>query len=903
MSRRIADSIHGRLSLRAPQRASLDILTQLADSVPMSKNQDVTAALAAARAISPTVADFERDFPSLCFALATGVGKTRLMGAFIAYLHLAKKVRHFFVLAPNLTIYDKLIRDFTPGNAKYVFQGIAEFAQTPPEIITGDNYESGRGVREDRQVQYALGVGPVAGAVHVNVFNISKINTEVRGGSTPRIKRLAEYIGESYFDYLAGLPDLVLLMDESHRYRASAGVRAINELKPVLGLELTATPYVEQGPQRTVFKNVAYEYSLARAIRDGFVKEPAVATRENFRPGDYSEEQLEQVKLRDGVRIHEATKVELETYARQQDKPLVRPFMLVIARDTEHAGAIERAIKADDFFEGRYKDRVITVHSNQRGEEKEETVQRLLQVEQSGDTEIVIHVNMLKEGWDVTNLYTIVPLRAANARTLVEQSIGRGLRLPYGRRTGVKAVDRLTIVAHDKFQEIVDEARRGESVIQMEVLYIGRDVPEMRQETVALKTVVDEMFAEPTPPAAGEQTPVAARVFESPAERQTARAVLDELRRLEKFKYAGSLGEPEVKRQLAARVRERLATDQLGLGDAIEGNDVERIVDRVTEIVRDRTIHIPRVIVVPTEAVATGFREFDLDVSGLRLQPVDSAILLQQLQSGERSRLEAGNAAVELRPEDYIVRELIDYPDVSYDDNAALLYKLAGQAVSHFRGYLANEGEVDNVLQAHHKRIAELIHAQMEAHYWQSDVEYVAQVHHGSVTLEPINFTATAGERARDYRETVGEAGAIRRMRFTGWHRCVYSEQRFDSVPEKRFAEILDGDESVLKWVKPGPRTVRIDYATGVAYDPDFVVETQTEKLLCEPKAANEMDDAEVQAKARAAEKWCRYASEHELANGGKPWSYLLMPHDAITANATLAGLRSQFQSTTARLR
>ncbi|MBN0742156.1 type III restriction endonuclease subunit R, partial [Pseudomonas aeruginosa] len=82
-------------------------------------------------------------------------------------------------------------------------------------------------------------------------------------------------------------------------------------------------------------------------------------------------------------------------------------------------------------------------------------------------TEIVIHVNMLKEGWDVTNLYTIVPLRAANARTLIEQSIGRGLRLPYGKRTGVASVDRLNIVAHDKFQEIIDEANRGDSPIRL----------------------------------------------------------------------------------------------------------------------------------------------------------------------------------------------------------------------------------------------------------------------------------------------------------------------------------------------------------------------------------------------------------------------------------------------------
>ena len=79
----------------------------------------------------------------------------------------------------------------------------------------------------------------------------------MRGGKSPRIKRLSEYIGESYFAYLAGLPDLVLIMDESHRYRASAGVRAINELKPILGLELTATPMVE-GPKGAVpFKTSA----------------------------------------------------------------------------------------------------------------------------------------------------------------------------------------------------------------------------------------------------------------------------------------------------------------------------------------------------------------------------------------------------------------------------------------------------------------------------------------------------------------------------------------------------------------------------------------------------------------------------------------------------------------------
>ncbi|MBK7357571.1 hypothetical protein [Propionivibrio sp.] len=103
-------------------------------------------------------------------------------------------------------------------------------------------------------------------------------------------------------------------------------------------------------------------------------------------------------------------------------------------------------------------------------------IRRLLAVESYDEpTEIVIHVNMLKEGWDVTNLYTIVPLRAANARTLIEQSIGRGLRLPYGRKTGVDVVDRLNIIAHDKFQEVIDEAGRGDSPIRMQALVLTPD--------------------------------------------------------------------------------------------------------------------------------------------------------------------------------------------------------------------------------------------------------------------------------------------------------------------------------------------------------------------------------------------------------------------------------------------
>src|ERR1022692_3751020 len=118
------NAIAGRLSLRPPQRESLEILDRITEIVPPSKSPDAAAALAIIKSEFGSVSDFEREFPSICFALATGVGKTRLMGAFIAYLSQVHNLRHYFVLAPNLTIYNKLVTEFSqPNHPKYVFQG------------------------------------------------------------------------------------------------------------------------------------------------------------------------------------------------------------------------------------------------------------------------------------------------------------------------------------------------------------------------------------------------------------------------------------------------------------------------------------------------------------------------------------------------------------------------------------------------------------------------------------------------------------------------------------------------------------------------------------------------------------------------------------------------------------
>lgn len=95
----------------------------------------------------------------------------------------------------------------------------------------------------------------------------------------------------------------------------------------------------------------------------------------------------------------------------------------------------------------------------------------------------------------------------------------------------------------------------------------------------------------------------------------------------------------------------------------------------------------------------------------------------------------------------------------------------------------------------------------------------------------------------------------------------------------------------VVKWVKPATGHFQIDYKGGRLYEPDFVVETGSGKFLCEPKQVGEMDDPDVRDKARAAALWCRHATEHELKHEGKPWTYLLIPHDAVAASSTFAGV------------
>jgi putative type III site-specific deoxyribonuclease len=876
MTTSIQNHINGRLSLRPPQAESLARLRQALTAAPemLQKKRDVAAVLAKLKAVFPDLRDFEREFPSLCFALATGVGKTRLMGAFIAYLHLAHGISNFFVLAPNLTIYNKLIADFTPNTPKYVFKGISEFSLNRPIVITGDTYENEGAALTDSLPQGFLH------DIRINVFNISKINSEVRGGKEPRIKRMREVLGDSYFNYLANLPDLVLLMDESHRYRAQAGMRAINELNPLFGLELTATPFTESHKGPVAFQNVVMNYPLAQAMHDGFVKMPAAVTQRDFNARNYTSAEIEKIKLEDGVRLHENTKAELQTYAHANGVAVIKPFMLVIARDTTHAAQLLALLESGDFYGGRYKGKVIQVDSSKSGKEEEEMIARLLAVESVDEpTEIVIHVNMLKEGWDVTNLYTIVPLRAANARTLIEQSIGRGLRLPYGKRTGVEAVDLLSIVAHDRFQEIIDEANRGDSVLQLKQVILDAPSANEHKASVQITSNTETLLTGKDGAMTGDSLPVARAVMEAigqyeyrPQEVPTSQALLN----------------PEIQAQITANVQQSLQAAQGELLPA-DPPDIAALVAQATQILVDNTIDIPRITVQPGGEVSSGFHPFTLDTSGLHLQPGEREILIQNLHTNAQSSLSAGLGIKEKRPEDYIVHALMDFDDIDYFSQSELLYDLAGQMVAHLHSYLSADEALD-VLDKNRRLIAKHIHAQMMAHFWEKATAYEVKVSRGFSALKPCHYTVNAGEPVHPVRETPKDVNRIRQMLFGNFQKCLYPRQKFDSDTERRFAVILERDAE--KWFKPAKGQFQIYYQLGTEnreYIPDFVVETADAVWLAEIKARPDLETPEVRAKSAAAVEWCKHAAAYAQTHGGKPWRYLLIAHDEVNEAKKLA--------------
>lgn len=878
------DYISGCMSLRKPQKRSLKILADILDEIELAKDIALDKALRDVHGMYPTCSNFERDFMSLTFALATGVGKTRLMGAFITYLYTQKGIKNFFVVAPNLTIYEKLKQDLgNPSSEKYVFRGIGCFKSMLPNLITGENY---------REKGMMGGFSDVT----INIFNISKFNRELG-----KIRNLSEYLGTSYFNYLASREDMVVLMDESHHYRADKGLAAINELKPVLGLELTATPQVEQGTKTVKFKNVVYEYPLSAAIKDGFTKTPYAMTRRDISDYNFTQDEIDKMMLSDGISNHERVKERLKDYAINNGVEPVKPFVLVVCKDTKHAEQVKAHISSSDFYDGKYADKTIILHSNQRGAEKDENVQLLLDVEKfTNPIEIVIHVNILKEGWDVNNLYTIIPLRTAASQTLREQTIGRGLRLPYGQRTGNRDVDALVITAHDKFEKIIAEANKPDSLLKAGNIIFAEDIE--KSESVVVKPAYQEAvqqslfdlghFVAENETLSSDERQVLVKAAE-----QASKKLIDNYRvvgreNLPKVITSSIVEEVVGGEDIAEIVKRR--TDFSDIMRRFLGEEI----DKQREIIESGTMSIPQIKITRDNKAVYYFEHFTLDTTDFVYFPIPNDILLKNLvESGDVEIVKGkGLDFNALNPMKTIVEEISKRPEVDYDACCDLLYDLITTLFDAFAKKFTSD-EIKNIVMCNKHSIADKIYDQMKKHFKCSEPNIVEEISGVSMYIYEPSYMRKIGEEPISVYTTIPD-GDVPKCLFNGFKKALHPIYKFDSAPEKRFAIVCEQNEEVIKWLRPAAKQFNLFYGNGQRYEPDFVVETSDTMYLVEIKGEDKLNDENNLLKKQRAVRYCQVASVYASGHGLKQWKHLYIPSQQVQINSSFTMLAQRFDVT-----
>ncbi|HWF62803.1 MAG TPA: hypothetical protein VN666_21195, partial [Nitrospira sp.] len=444
--------------------------------------------------------------------------------------------------------------------------------------------------------------------------------------------------------------------------------------------------------------------------------------------------------------------------------------------------------------------------------------------------------------------------------------------------------------------EILDEANKPDSVIRLMKVEFDPVTDLQKTKTVVAQSKIEEQLhgASVSGPLGGSAQ--AAPIFAGEVERGIAQAAYKVIQKYEHLPSSADLLKPEIQTKIVEEVKQSIIPSQQALPGMAPSPDIASVVEKTAQLVVQQSIDIPRILVVPKGEITTGFHPFMLDCSNINYQQVERDLLIQHLRTHEQETLSfGGRMEGEQRLEDYVVRGLVDFDDISYDEHSELLYDLAGQLVKHLRSYLPEE-DTRNVLIYHQKPLAAFVHAQMQEHQWEKAGGYDVVISKGFTDLKPSAYTAKDGEPIQDFRQTVTNPSRIGQILFGGFQRGLYSVQKFDSDTERRLAIVLDRDSQ--KWFRPASAQFQISYKLGVSqhdYQPDFVAETTDCIYMLEPKAKNEMTAPEVSAKKDAAVLWCCRATTHALTNGGKPWKYVLIPHDVIAENMTLAGLVKQF--------
>ncbi len=858
----IVNKIKYAMSLRTPQEEALSYLDAISTHCDYKKDSKVVVEAAATEYCeNQRKVNAKFDFPSFCYAMATGIGKTRLMGASIYYLYKTKGYKHFFILVPGNTIYDKLRKETNPNHPKYIFKGL-ESEMGRPKVYDGENYDA-YPIKYHQQTFFV----EKTSEIQLFIFNIGKIFNS-KTDSQFNFHKFKETLGASFADVLAQFDDLVICMDEAHRYYAPASMKAINYLKPVLGLEFTATP------KSTT--NIIYAYDLARGAVEGYLKIPVVMGRSNM--AGYSQDDIEEMKIRDGLTLHEYRKTVLREYCIDNDLDYVKPIVLIACKDTEHAKKIRALIDNDAFLNGKYKGKVIEIHSKQTGEESEENIRLLLSIESAmNPIEIVLHIYKLKEGWDVNNLFTIIPLNAAKSDILAMQTIGRGLRLPFGEQTGNEALDSLDIVAHDHYRELVDEIKSSDifkyrdldnaTVEPMKSVDVSgvADEGQMNLFDLAFVDAGVKSFAEVQNPKT--QLEIYQEYLKNFVAAQS-RKKNEDTNQMSIFDYQPDMADGTGSRGSAETEAQPVVISKNGK----QPLNQEEFVKVMTEY-SAKAISVPKILVQTTSEVK--FNRFevkrtiaDFEVAMAKIERFD-AVNQQLLSLVDAQILEVNDAM------NTLACMLLDaISELSYDD-ADFVIDVVEQYLSQIPGDEENKRRIV-------RRYATLIVADIRKQVYEHMDRKTEDVH--IVQKDLILFRKFVKNVKDDgkvkFDKPFSDKGNIKKYLFTGYKKSYYPANAFDSDTERIFSVILEEDPDVIRWIKPPLNQLGLFWKAGQQYNPDFLVETSSGKFMVEVKAANEVTKEEVVSKAREGIKWCEFASTADPDH--KKWEYKLISDDNV---------------------
>lgn len=802
--------IAARLNLREPNRLAVETL-----AAEVSQHYDVDE--------SPPPFD-------AVFDVATGVGKTYILVGAMELLVAAHGVRDFVIVTPGNTIMAKTLANLTPGHPKSLLEPMS----FQPVVITTENFASPaiRAAMDD------------VTQVKVYLFTVQSL-IRPKSKSARKVHKFQEGLGGEFYEQLKSADRLVVFADEHHAYFGPAFSSAVRDLDPWVLMGLTATP-----DKRTPKDQIVYRYPLAAAIADKLVKTPVIVGRKDDRSDHLT-------KLTDGITLLRAKTEAVNAYVEATGARPVNPVMLVVAKDIPDADTYGDILRSQEFFGGAYSKAVLVVHSKAA----DEALAALAAVEDDDSPyRVVISVGMLKEGWDVRNVYVIASMRSSVSEILTEQTLGRGMRLPFGKYTGMQILDTLEVVAHESYQALLKKAgvlneafvdHRTRAVLKINAQ--GNQVVVTETTSAAAQPSISP--SEDAPPAEAvdnDSKPVVTTV---------------EARTKEVTESSVKLKQPVGRRPGAPKIRipilrMSVVESSFTLADITDTEAFRRLgaslaADPEGEL--SRTVLDARIV-----TGSDGIRRTELVTSSGadRLRSAPTLFPLDGLRI-DLADMVLGSAAVPARKNQRAaLGPLLD----------AFLVGLGPSAQAVLSANLDRAGA----------RFIRLVESEQRRFMAKPSYHEVVEVR----PYDPV--------RATDRTVSANRHGTfLRTAAYEGWQRSIFPLVWFDSGPERTVANMVDDEESVAWWVRLHTNDLPILWNSGgQQYNPDLIViEAEGVHWVVEVKMDKEVASADVLGKREAAKRWANYVSAD--AEVDTTWRYLLVSEtDIETARGSWPALK-----------